>query len=141
MHRKISRREMIGGAAAAWASVMVVPRHVLGLGQVPPSEIIRVAGIGVGGQGAANLAAMAGEKGVKIVALCDVDEKRAEESYMKFPEAERYGDYRKMIEERQNDFDAVMVATPDHTHASAVLPAIWAGKHVYCEKPLAHSIH
>src|SRR5882672_569442 len=125
MSRKISRRQMIGGAAAAWASVMVVPRHVLGLGQVPPSEIIRVAGIGVGGQGAGDINAVAQEKDVRIVALCDVDEWRGKESFEKYPEAARYKDFRKMIDDHQKDFDAVVVATPDHTHAAATLASIW----------------
>jgi predicted dehydrogenase len=140
MSRKISRRQMIGSAAAAWASVMAVPRHVLGLGQTPPSEIIRVAGIGVGGQGASDLNELAKEKDVQIVALCDVDDRSAKGSFEKFPEAARYKDFRKMIDEHQKDFDAVLVATPDHMHAPATLASIWAGKHVYCEKPLAHSI-
>jgi predicted dehydrogenase len=131
---------MLGGTAAALAGISIVPRHVLGLGQAPPSEIIRVAGIGVGGQGAGDLAAVAGEKDVKIVALCDVDERRGEESFKKFPDAKRYKDFRKLIDDHQKDFDAVVVATPDHTHAAAALAAIWAGKHVYCEKPMAHSI-
>src|SRR5438128_734057 len=77
MSRTISRRKMLGGAAAAWASIMVVPRHVLGLGQTPPSEIIRVAGIGVGGQGAGDMNEVAKEKEVRIVALCDEDERKA----------------------------------------------------------------
>src|SRR5258705_9028903 len=140
MSRKITRRQMIGGAAAAWASVMVVPRHVLGLGQTPPSEIIRVAGIGVGGQGAGDLNEVAKEKDVRIVALCDVDERSAKGSFEKFPEAAHYKDFRKMIDDHQKDFDAVVIATPDHTHAAATVASIWASKHVYCEKPLAHSI-
>src|SRR6266850_5711533 len=140
MSRKITRRQMVGSAAAAWASVMVVPRHVLGLGQVPPSEIIRVAGIGVGGQGARDLNAVAQEKDVRIVALCDVDERRGKESFEKFPEAKQFKDFRKMIDDHQKEFDAVVVATPNQTHAAATIASIWASKHVYCEKPLAHSI-
>src|SRR4029079_1949469 len=127
--------------AAAWASVMVVPRHVLGLGQTPPSEIIRVAGIGVGGQGAGKLAEVSKEQDVQIVALCDVDERQAKPSYEKFPNAARYKDFRKMIDDHQKDLYAVIFATPDHMHAPAALASIWAGKHVYCEKPMAHSIH
>jgi len=140
MKRTISRRKLLGGAAAAWASAMVVPRHVLGLGQAPPSQIIRVAGIGVGGQGAEDLKAISQENDVQIVALCDVDERQAKPSFERFPDAAHYKDFRKMIDEHQKDFDAVLVATPDHLHAAASLAAIWAGKHVYCEKPLAHSI-
>ena len=99
MSRTITRRKMLGGTAAALAGISVVPRHVLGLGQVPPSEIIRVAGIGVGGQGAGDLNAVAGEKDVKIVALCDVDDRKGKESFDKFPEAARFKDFRKMMEE------------------------------------------
>ncbi|HEV8292444.1 MAG TPA: Gfo/Idh/MocA family oxidoreductase, partial [Tepidisphaeraceae bacterium] len=69
-----------------------------------------------------------------------VDERRAKESFEKFPEAARFKDFRKMIDDHQKDFDAVVVATPDHTHAAATIASIWASKHVYCEKPLAHSI-
>src|ERR1051325_2599871 len=140
MKRTISRRKLLGGAAAAWASVMVVPRHVLGLGQVPPSEIIRVAGIGGGGQGGGDRNEIAKEKDVRIVALCDVDDRSAKGSVEKFPEAARHKDFRKLIDDHQKDFDAVLIATPDHTHAAATIASIWAGKHVYCEKPLAHSI-
>src|SRR5689334_7950283 len=140
MSNKITRRKMIGGTAAALAGISIVPRHVLGLGQVPPSQMIRVAGIGVGGQGAGDLAELSKENDVKIVALCDVDDRSAKATYEKFPEAARFRDFRKMIDEHQKDFDAVLVATPDHMHAAATLAAIWAGKHVYCEKPMAHSI-
>jgi len=141
MHRKITRRQMLGGAAAAWAGIMVVPRHVLGMGQVPPSGMIRIAAIGVGGQGKSNLDALSQHSDVQIVALCDVDEKRGEESFKKWPDAKQFKDYRKMIDDHHKEFDAVLVATPDHTHAAAGLAAIWAGKHLYCEKPLAHSIY
>src|SRR3954462_6033576 len=106
MSRKITRRKMLGGTAAALAGISIVPRHVLGLGQVPPSQIIRVAGIGVGGQGAEDLKQIAQEKDVQIVALCDVDERQAKPSYEKFPDAARYKDFRKMIDEHQKDFDA-----------------------------------
>jgi len=78
---------------------------------------------------------------VKVVALCDADEKRAENSFKKFSEARRFSDFRKIFDEMENQIDAVLVATPDHTHAAAVLAAIRRGKHVYCEKPLAHSIY
>jgi len=133
--------KMRRGAAAAWAIVMVVPRHVLGLGQVPPSEIIRVAGIGVGGQGAGDLAAVAGERDVRIVALCDVDERRGKESFEKFPEAKQFKrfpqDDRRSPEgiRRRGGGPRRITRTRPRTIAS-----IWASKHVYCEKPLAHSI-
>ena len=122
------------------AGFMVVPRHVIaGSGQTPPSEQINVAGIGVGGQGEWDLTEVA--KGANLVALCDVDSRRAANTFKKFPDARRYRDYRKMFDEMARSFDAVVVATPDHFHAVAAMAAIKHGKHLYCEKPLAHSIH
>ena len=135
--RGLSRREFIGGAAAATA-FLVVPRHVLGgPAQKPPSEKLNVAGIGVGGQGAGDIASFGGEN---IVALCDVDHNHAGGSFKKFPDAKPYKDFRKMFDEMEKQIDAVCIATPDHTHAVAVMAALKRGKHVYCEKPLAHSV-
>jgi len=119
---------------------MVVPRHVIAAsGQTPPSEKLNIAGIGVGGQGAEDMGAVA--SGNNIVALCDVDERRAAGTFARFPDAKRYRDFRKMLDEMDKSIDAVVVATPDHFHAVAAIGAIKRGKHVYCEKPLAHSIH
>jgi predicted dehydrogenase len=75
-----------------------------------------------------------------IVALCDVDEQHAAGTFAKFPAAKRFKDFRKMFDEMSASFDAVLVATPDHCHAVAAMAAIKHGKHVYCEKPLAHSV-
>jgi len=134
---KISRRRFLGGVGAAAAST-IVPRHVLGgPGNTPPSEKLNIAGIGVGGRGAGNLAAVESEY---IVALCDVDEARAAETFKKYPNAKRYRDFRIMLDKEKN-IDAVIVATPDHVHAAASMMAIKMGKHVYCEKPLTHSIY
>ncbi len=89
--------------------------------------------------GAANIAAVAQDN--NIVALCDVDTRRAAETLQKHPNAKQYRDFRKMFDEMEKSIDAVIVATPDHTHAVAALAAIQRGKHVYCEKPLAHSVY
>jgi len=133
----LSRRSFIGGAVAA-APFMIVPRHVLGgTGHTPPSEKLDVADIGAGGRGAASLHELDGEN---IVALCDVDEKRAAHSFKKYPSAKRYRDFRVMLE-KEKGIDAVVVATPDHTHAVASMTAIKLGKHVYCEKPLTRTVH
>lgn len=102
-----------------------------------PNDRIRIAGIGCGGRGASVLGGMSSED---IVALCDVDERRAADSFGKFPKAGRFMDFRVMLDRLADKIDAVFVATPDHTHAPAALAAIKRGKHVYCEKPLAHSI-
>lgn len=100
-------------------------------------EKLNVACIGVGGRGAANLGAVSGEN---VVALCDVDAKILGKAAEKHEKAKTYADFRKMLEE-QKDIDAVVVSTPDHTHAVAAMMALKLGKHVYCEKPLTHSIH
>ena len=133
---KLSRRRVLGGAAAL-AAVTVVPRHVLGgAGHVPPSEKLNIAGIGIGGRGEGDLHECGSEN---IVALCDVDAAYAGKVFAKYPKARKWTDFRRMLDE-QKDIDAVIVATPDHLHAVISMAAIKRGKHVYCEKPLAHSI-
>ena len=137
-NREISRREFMGGAAAAAMAFTIVPRHVLGgTDHTPPSEKLNIAGVGVGGQGGHDLGQMESEN---IVAVCDVDDKHAAKTYNAYPKAKRYLDYRRMLE-KQKDIDAVVVATPDHTHALVAMAAIKAGKHVYVEKPLTYSIY
>ncbi len=134
----LSRRRFMGKTAAATTAFMVVPRHVVGgSGQTPPSEKLNIAGIGVGGQGASDINEVGGES---IVALCDVDEKRARPTFRRFEKAKRYRDYREMLEKEEKSIDAVVVATPDHNHAPASIMAIKMGKHVYCEKPLTRTV-
>jgi len=111
-----------------------------GYGAAPaegPSDKLDVAVIGIGGQGAANLSKVSSQN---IVALCDVDEKRAGKAFEKHPGARRFVDFRKMFDEMERQIDAVVISTPDHTHFH---PAWWAmerNKHVYLEKPLAHEV-
>lgn len=120
------------------ATISVVPRHVLGgAGFLAPSEKLNIAGVGIGGMGHGNLRGLSSES---IVALCDVDSKYAAPAFKRFPEARRYTDYREMLD-KEKDIDGVMVATPDHMHATISLAAIKAGKHVYCEKPLTHTVY
>ncbi|MCX6907094.1 MAG: Gfo/Idh/MocA family oxidoreductase [Verrucomicrobia bacterium] len=134
----LSRRRFLKATAGAAFSFQVVPRHVLGGdGKTPPSRKLNIAAIGAGGQAAADLKNMADEN---IVALCDVDDQRAAEMFKKFPEAKRYKDFRKMLDGMDKKIDAVLVGTPDHTHAVAAMAAMKRGKHVYCEKPLAHTV-
>jgi predicted dehydrogenase len=137
--KKTSRREFLQGAAGAVTAFTIVPRHVLGAaGRTAPSDKLNIAIIGVGGRGGASVGGCGGEN---IVALCDVDTRRMEEASKKHPRAKRYQDFRKMLDEMDNQIDAVAVCTPDHTHAVASMDAIRRGKHLYCEKPLAHSIY
>jgi predicted dehydrogenase len=127
------------GGAAAWG-ITIVPRRVLGgSGYRPPSEQVNVAGIGVGGQGGNDIATHA-QIGANVVALCDVDEQRAAGSCKAFPKAARYNDFRTMLDKEAKRIDAVTVGTPDHIHAVASAAAIRAGKHVYCQKPLTHTL-
>ena len=135
---KMNRRDFLLSSTAA-AAFTIVPRHVLGgPGYTPPSEKLNIAGIGVGGKGGGDIGAVSSEN---IVALCDVDEKQAGETFKKYPNAKKYKDFRKMLTEMDKQIDAVVVATPDHVHAAATMMAIEMGKHVYTEKPLTHSVY
>jgi predicted dehydrogenase len=136
--RTVSRREFLRSAAGAVTAFTVVPRHVLGQGRTPPSERLNLACVGITGRGGDNIKGLSGEN---IVALCDVDLRRAGKVFTAFPQARQYRDYRKMLDEMHYGIDAVVVSTPDHTHAVAAMAAMKRGKHVYCEKPLAHSIY
>ena len=144
MHRKTSttataltRRQFLRGAAFSTAAFMVVPGAVLGLrGAASPNGKLNLAGIGIGGQGAHDLSQMEGEN---IVALCDVDKSYAGHIFKKYSKAKQFTDYRQMLDEMK-DIDGVVIATPDHHHAFAAMEAIKRGKHVYCEKPLTHSV-
>ncbi len=134
---QLSRRSFLSRTALAAAAFQVVPGHVLGLnGATPPSGKLNIAGIGIGGQGGSDINQMTSEN---IVALCDVDWAHSAGMFKKFPNAKQWKDYRKMFDE-QKDIDAVVVGTPDHLHAFASMAAIRLGKHVYCEKPLTHSV-
>lgn len=127
------------GAAAAVTAFMVVPRHVLGGPRhIPPSEKLNIAGIGVGGRGGSVLQGVVSQN---IVALCDVDWRHAAGAFKRYPNAKKYHDFRQMLDKEEKNIDAVTVATPDHIHAVASMAAIKRGKHVYCEKPLTHSIY
>jgi predicted dehydrogenase len=135
---KMSRRDFMG-AAAAVAAFTVVPRHVLGgPRQIPPSEKVNIAGVGVGGQGGSDLRSLSSQN---IVALCDVDWRHAAGTFRRYPDARKYKDFRVMLDKEDKNVDAVVVATPDHVHAVASMAAIKRGKHVYCEKPLTHSVY
>jgi predicted dehydrogenase len=135
----LTRRNFLRAAGASVTAFTLVPSHVVGAGAQPsPSEKLNIAGIGVGGMGAGDINAVSG--GNNIVALCDVDLRRSESTFAKYPGARQYQDFRRMFDEMGKSIDAVVVATPDHTHAVAAMAAMKHGKHVYCEKPLAHSV-
>lgn len=129
-----NRRSFLASASASALASTIIPNRAFGA-----NERLNVAAIGVGGKGESDVSDIAAT-GCNIVALCDVDDERAAKSYAKFPSARRYKDFRVMLE-KQQDIDAVIVSTPDHTHAVAAVMAMRLGKHVYCQKPLAYCIH
>jgi predicted dehydrogenase len=186
---KMTRRQFVENVAATTAGFAIVPRHVLGRGQTPPSDRFNVAAVGVGGQGRSDLVNLATEN---IVALCDVDWDYANKGFAgldaditnqqgrlerdaagtprmdaqgrpepkltplereraaatidrmkqlkeKLPRAARFEDYREMLDKQKN-IDGVLIATPDHMHASIALAAMDLGKHVYVQKPLCWSV-
>ena len=135
-HRNVTRRRFLQGTAAAAGALafpVIVPSRAFGA-----NERLNIAAIGCGGKGEVDIAGVADQN---LVALCDVDEKNAANMFKKFSSAKRYSDYRVMLEKESASIDAVTVSTPDHHHAPAALRAMRMGKHVYCQKPLTHTVH
>src|SRR5258706_10031525 len=131
---RINRRTfLVGGLAATAGAANASIRRLASVDKV------NLAVVGAGGRGADNLGDFKTTGAVNVVALCDADWNRAADSFKAYPDAKKYSDWRKMFEIEKN-FDAVLVATPDHNHAIVSVNAMKLGKHVYCEKPLAHSI-
>jgi predicted dehydrogenase len=168
----MSRRDFIGVAGAAAAAFTIVPRHVLGgPGYMSPSDMVNIAGIGVGGMGQRNMMSILTPESVlaqmkeqqnspqdsdaqsqqrrrgfgeprnlaNIYALCDVDSEYASKTFEMYPKAKVYKDFRVMLD-KEKEIDAVVVATPDHTHAVIAMYVMKMGKHVYCQKPLTRTI-
>ncbi|MDH6305434.1 putative dehydrogenase [Parabacteroides sp. PF5-5] len=134
-----TRRNFIKKSGLAAAGLYILPSKVIsGLGHRTPSDKLNIVGIGIGGKGHPNLVGMNTEN---IIGLCDVDWKYADHCFKEFPDAKRYKDWRRMFDEMGKDIDGVMIATPDHTHAMIAAQALMMDKHVYCQKPLTHSIY
>ncbi|GAB6008696.1 Gfo/Idh/MocA family protein [Dysgonomonas reticulitermitis] len=138
--KDISRRKFLKTGVVAAAGLTIVPSTILGksFGHTMPSDKLNIAGIGVGGMGRRNLANMKTEN---IVALCDVDWSYADKTFKDYPAAKRFKDWRVMFEEMGKSIDAIVVATPDHTHAGITAHAITMDKHCYTQKPLTHSVY
>src|SRR4051812_4012518 len=137
----ISRRYFFYGTLLAGA----VPAGGFGsvpslkkLGYKSPNEKLNIASIGAGGKATSDVFACAETE--NIVALCDVDDTRATRLYNQFAKATKYKDYRAMLDKENANIDAVIVTIPDHMHAAAAIPAMQLGKHVYVQKPLAHTV-
>ena len=132
--RGFLKRSVAVGSAAAVAALG--PRAAPGRSR-SANEKLNIAFVGSGGQAGFSLGALAGQN---IVALCDVDERRAAKAFGAHPKAAKFKDFRRMLDRMDKQIDAVVVATPDHMHAPASLRAMQMGKHVYCEKPLTWCI-
>ena len=143
-NQKVSRRNFVKTTSTIAAGLTIVPSNVIaGLGHKTPSDKLNIAGVGIGGMGKGNLRNMATEN---IVALCDVQwgkdaRNNVPQVFATYPKAKRFYDWRKMFDEMGKSIDAVLVATPDHTHAIIAAHAITLNKHVYVQKPLTHSVY
>ncbi len=138
---KLNRRKFLQRTGATVALFNILPSQlVYGAENASPNSRLRVAGIGIGSQGGRDVDAVAGE-GQEIVALCDVDDNYAAKEFAKYPRAKRFKDFRIMLDRMDKEIDAVTIGVPDHCHAVIAMEAMRRGKHVYCEKPLAHSVH
>jgi predicted dehydrogenase len=135
MSRTIKRRDFLQTSAAVSAGIWTASTS--NTRAQSPNEKLNLALIGVGGRGGDNLKAVARQN---IVALCDVDDKRAGKAFENFPNAKKYADFRKMFDDLEKQIDAVVISTPDHTHFHPTYWAFERSKHVYLEKPLAHSV-
>jgi len=133
----INRRQALGGILSAAAASAWQPRVSWA---ASPSEQLRVAAVGVGSQGRRDLNSVAQASQVKVVALCDVEEKVLGKAQEQFEKAKAYFDYRRMLDEMEGEIDAVIVGTPDHMHGPISLDAMSRGMHVYVEKPLTHNL-
>jgi predicted dehydrogenase len=138
---RMNRRQFISSTALGVTMFSILPaKMVSGADRVAANDRINIAGIGVGPQGTGDIDAMAGER-QNIVALCDVDDNYAAKTFQKYSSAKKFKDYRVMLDQMDKEIDAVVIGTPDHTHAVIAMEAMRRGKHVYCEKPLAHNVH
>jgi predicted dehydrogenase len=138
MRRRNDRRDFLKTVAASGVGFWVADRAEAD-DPKSPNEKLNIACIGVGGKGSSDTD-HAGRHG-NIVALCDIDDERLQKKAQQFPQAKKYHDFRKLLEELAPKIDAVVVSTADHTHAPASVMAMKLGKHVYCQKPLTHSVH
>ena len=141
MNRPFSRREFLQAGALAAGGLWVagcattLPQKVTRPRKLSPNEKLNLAIVGTANRARANITGVEAEN---IVALCDIDDGFLRTVKERYPDARTYNDFRKMFEQR--DIDAVVVSTADHTHAVVAAAALEAGKHVYCEKPLTHTV-
>lgn len=137
----MKRRAFIKQLGQGAATFTIVPSFVLGGNHTAPSDLLYIACFGVGGRGEGVISNLESTTKVRIVSLCDVDRNRAFNTIKAYPNVNYYQDFRDVYDKHINEIDAIMVATPDHTHACISLPFMRAKKHAYVEKPLTHNIY
>ncbi|OFX30596.1 MAG: hypothetical protein A2W90_11230 [Bacteroidetes bacterium GWF2_42_66] len=131
--KHLTRRSFLRSASAVTAGTLFIPNLI----SCSPNNRLNIAMIGVGGRGSASWTQVPKNS---IVAMCDVDDRMSQSGFKACPDAKQYKDFRVMFDEMAKDIDAVIIATPDHTHFPAAMAAMQLGKHVLVEKPLAHNI-
>jgi len=136
MSGKLQRRQFVKVAGAFITTAPIGRSFRVGMSV----EKLRTAHIGVGGMGGADLASISSHPQVEVAGLCDVDANRLASAHKKHKQARTFSDYRQMLSEMGDSIDAVVVSTPDHTHAPAAMSAMNLGKPVYCQKPLTHEV-
>src|SRR4051794_17052092 len=136
-HARPTRRRFLQSASAAAVGFWVAGRGSFGADSKSPNEKLGIACIGCGGMGSGHVDSAASQR---LIAMCDVDSVRAGKQFEKYASTPKFTDFREMFDKLHKDIDAVFVATPDHVHAIASITAMRLGKHVYCQKPLAHDI-
>jgi predicted dehydrogenase len=134
---KVGRREFVKNAALGAVGLLIL-RNAKSAYSYQANEKLNIACVGVGGHGWSNLMAVSSEN---IVSLCDVDEQHASQAFNRYPDVPKFADFREMLDKMHNQIDAVVVTTPDHTHAVISVAAMKLGKHVYCEKPLTRTVY
>ena len=140
-HHELTRRAFLAVSTTAALSACTTTRVNTAKvvpGKISPNEKLNLAAVGIGGMGRGNIQRCTSEN---IVALCDVDHAHSARVFSQYPKAKAFHDYRVMFDKAAKEFDGVIIATPDHTHAVISMDAIANGKHIYCQKPLAHSLH
>ena len=135
--QRLTRRQLLGRAGALGAAL---PLSRVCRADDAASDVVRIAHVGVGGMGRSDLNSVASSPHANIVGLCDIDAGRLAGAAKSFPDARTFADYRRMLDELSDSIDAVVVSTPDHMHGAISIDALRRGKHVYCQKPIAHNL-
>jgi len=136
--RQLSRRRFLQQATLAGGGLLGFPAI---LRSASPNSMLQVASIGAGNMGGRTMRSIASHSKVKIVALCDVDQRYLDQAAVDFPEASRHRDWRELLSGQIDTFDALSIGVPDHSHAGPAVTALRARKHVYLQKPMASTIH